>query len=867
MQVTYRSAYQAPEFHISHVDLNVDIYEPYTLVQARLRLLPVVAKTCTLSLNGQAELKALYVDGQPVPPDLFYTENDQLHINYPWKEEHLLEIHTHIYPERNTDLMGFYASQGHVLTQCEPEGFRRITYFLDRPDVMAIYTTILSADQKKYPVLLSNGNQVATGVTHEGRHWARWEDPFPKPSYLFAMVAAKLDVIRDQFITCSGRKVKLEVWTETADQYKAHWAVASLKRAMQWDEQRFGLEYDLERYMIVATSDFNMGAMENKGLNIFNTKYVLAHPNTETDMDFEAVEAVIGHEYFHNWTGNRVTCRDWFQLSLKEGLTVFRDQEFTADQTSHAVKRIQDVRALRQHQFTEDSGPMAHPIRPDSYIEMNNFYTMTVYEKGAEVVRMYQTLLGQEGFLKGLHLYFQRHDGQAVTCDDFRQAMADANKTDLEQFALWYSQAGTPVVHVHIDYEKQCQRYHIKVKQSCPPTPGQDDKKPMHIPLAIGVLNHDGTPLKFSGPQHPSAFTQILELRQEQEQFYFDALPPDVHFSLLRNFSAPIRLVYEQSADALCFLMAHDADPFARWEAGQRLMKQQLMSSVQIPGRAIKISESWLNACGHILDNTEMDPAFQVMMLTLPSAQELCDELHTDLHPDHVVLLRQDMQRAMAQALEERWETIYHQHHTYPYDYRDAGSRSLKLFALTMGCLNQQAWSIEEAQNLLQHCDNMTDRLGALVALRDGAHWQDFYQYLQKFSQDFSQDSLAMDKYFQLIAGRIAADNLKDIRQAQYHPAFMPNNPNKVRALIGGFGQNLLAFHRKDGASYRFMADEVIRLQGSNPSLASRLASTFNSWRKIESTRQKLMKEELERIAAVPQLAKDVYEIVQKALN
>ena len=871
MEVIQRTDYTPPLFAIDTVFLNVEILDDCVLVHAQSSIRKICPQEALLVLDGEAELTRLLLDGQELTPTAYELAEDRLQLCAAFQDQdiHVLDVHTRLYPEKNTDLMGLYASQGHLLTQCEPEGFRRITYFLDRPDVMAAYQVKITANQERYPVLLANGNLLDSGSLEDSRHWALWEDPFPKPSYLFAMVITKMEALRDHFTTRSGREVLLEVWTERQDQTKAAWAMASLKRAMRWDEQRFGLEYDLDRYMIVATRDFNMGAMENKGLNIFNTKYVLAHPETETDADFEAVEAVIGHEYFHNWTGNRVTCRDWFQLSLKEGLTVFRDQEFTADHTHPELKRIRDVRLLRRRQFAEDSGPMAHPVRPDSYMEINNFYTATVYEKGAEVVRMYQTLLGREGFLKGLKLYFERHDGQAVTCDDFRQAMTDANQANLEQFALWYSQAGTPVVHIETQYNAEERCYQFRIHQSCPATPGQASKEPFHIPLAIGLIDAQGQSMTFCGPQHPEAqSTQVISLHAAETQVSFADVPAGVRLSVLRDFSAPIRVVYPQSEEDLGFLMQHDENSFARWEAGQQLIKQQFFQTMKHPEQVQDVSPIWLQACQHILQDEDMNPALRVMMLSMTPAQELFDELHEEIDPELLMRTHRTMQTALAKQLSPLCEDVFLRHHTQSYHYEDADQRQLALFALRMACLAQDTWAQERAVALYASCDNMTDRLGALLALRDGpATLDDFMDCLQTFSERFSHDDLVMDKYFQMLAGRDDPQALQAIQNAMQHPSFQAHNPNKVRALFGSLGQNMRVFHRADGAAYRFMADTAIDVQAYNGHLASHLALAFSHWRRVEVGRRALMKEQLERIFATPNLSKDVYEVVQKSLD
>ncbi|WP_024301732.1 aminopeptidase N [Pseudogulbenkiania sp. MAI-1] len=867
-EVKYLKDYQAPAFNLDRVDLKFDIFDEVTRVYSRLLVRRHSGHDDNeLRLDGSARLMAVVLDGERLAEGRYRLDGEQLVIpDVP--DSFILEIETELDPAANTSLMGLYASNGNLFTQCEPEGFRKITYYLDRPDVMSKFTTTIVADKQKYPVLLSNGNKVGEGMVDKKRHWVRWVDPYRKPAYLFALVAGRLAVRRDSHTTPGGRQVTLEVWTEPADQDKVAHAMESLKRAMKWDEERFGLEYDLDIYMIVAVGDFNMGAMENKGLNIFNTKYVLARQENATDDDFHNVEGVIGHEYFHNWTGNRVTCRDWFQLSLKEGLTVFRDQEFSSDMSSRAVCRISDVKQLRALQFPEDAGPTAHPIRPESYIEMNNFYTMTVYEKGAEVVRMYQTLLGRDGFRKGMELYFKRHDGQAVTCDDFRAAMADANGVDLTQFSLWYSQAGTPLLSVSGQYSPAERTYTLTVKQSCPPTPGQPDKLPFHIPLALGLLGEDGAdlPLQLEGESEPQGTSRVLDVKLAEQRFVFVDVPVEPVPSLLRGFSAPVRLDFAWRDDELAFLMAHDSDPFCRWEAGQtlgqRLLRQQIAECQG--GRQGAPSETLVAAFRAVLKDHAADPAFKALMLTLPTEAELL-ELVDDADPVLIHEVREAMLDGLAQALRGEWHEAYDLNQTRSYRPQDSGKRALKNLALAMLCRLDDVWPAESAEAQCLQADNMTDQMGALSALRDRAG-AERDQCFAEFARRWVDDALVMDKYFMLVASCQLPDTLQRVREAMEHPAFSLKNPNKARALLGCFGRNQLHFHAADGSGYRFLAEQVEAIDGFNPQVASRLVQLFNRWKKLEPVRRGLMKAELERLLALP-LSRDVYEIVSKNLE
>jgi aminopeptidase N len=864
-QIKYRKDYAPTPFLIDKIDLVFELGETLSKVKSRLVIQrnPRAAPAQHLVLDGSAKLAALYLDGEKLAEPRYALGEENLTL-FEVPDSFILEVETEIDPSANTSLMGLYASNGNLFTQCEPEGFRKITYYLDRPDVMVKFTVTLIADRHQFPVLLSNGNKVGEGMLDKKRHWVKWVDPYKKPSYLFALVAGKLALLKDTFRTASGRDVKLEIYTEPADQDKVAHAMASLKRAMKWDEERFGLEYDLDTYMIVAVGDFNMGAMENKGLNIFNTKYVLAKQDTATDFDFEAVEAVIGHEYFHNWTGNRVTCRDWFQLSLKEGLTVFRDQEFSADMTSRAVKRIEDVKGLRAMQFPEDAGPTAHPIRPDSYIEMNNFYTMTVYEKGAEVVRMYQTLLGREGFRKGMDLYFKRHDGQAVTCDDFRMAMADANSADLEQFALWYSQAGTPQLDVKGSYDAGAQSYTLHIKQSCPATPGQPEKQPMHVPFALGLVGPDGEdqPLTLAGEGEPGPTTRVLDVKLAEQSFTFTGIAKAPVPSLLRDFSAPVHLSFDWREDELAFLMANDSDPFARWEASQTLARRVLTARLQNPAASIA---GLTEAFGAVLVDRSIDPAFTALMLVLPSEGEML-EWGEAVDPAALHAARDGVLNELAQALRGQWHEAFDLSRTHTFRHEDAGRRALKNLALAMLCRLPDVWPLEAAREQCLEADNMTDQIGALEAIKHRDTPQRS-ECLLDFSTRWVDEALVMDKYFALVASSVLPDTLAQVQEAMSHPAFALKNPNKARALIGSFTRNQSVFHAADGSGYRFVADQVLAIDAFNPQVASRLVQGFNRWKKLEPKRGALARAEIERILAHEGLSRDVYEIVSKNLS
>ncbi|MFC4161335.1 aminopeptidase N [Chitinimonas lacunae] len=873
-QPIYLKDYTPPAFLIDQVDLTFELDEEATRVTSRLVLHRNPAhpdRGAALRLDGrEMTLESLRLDGVALEADAYQLDEESLTIAAV-PDTAILEVVTLIHPELNTSLMGLYKSNGNFFTQCEAEGFRKITYYLDRPDVMARFTTTIVADRAKYPVLLSNGNRVGDGQFDRNRHWVKWVDPFRKPAYLFALVAGRLGKVEDSFVTASGRAVALEIYVEPHDLDKCAHAMNSVKKSMQWDEQVFGLEYDLDSYMIVAVSDFNMGAMENKGLNIFNTAYVLARPDTATDTDFDGIEAVIAHEYFHNWTGNRVTCRDWFQLSLKEGLTVFRDQEFSADMGSRAVKRIEDVRTLRTHQFAEDAGPMAHPVRPDSYIEINNFYTVTIYEKGAEVVRMYHTLLGREGFRRGMDLYFKRHDGQAVTCDDFRAAMADANGVDLTQFARWYSQAGTPVLRVRGHYDAAARTYTLDVAQSCPATPGQPTKLPFHIPLVLGLVGPDGVdlPLRLEGEPAAAAGSRVLDVTEAEQRFVFVDVAVEPVPSLLRGFSAPVKLDYPYSRAQLVHLMAHDSDPFCRWEAAQTLLLQDLNGLIDAAraGRPLQLADDVVAAFRSMLADTSLDPALTALMLTLPAESYLADQ-QQEIDPDAIRTALNFVRLGLARGLRNELKQTYSRLNdgaAYRFTAADVARRSLKNVCLAYLVELDEPALVELAQKQYRDASNMTDAYAALACLVEREAGD---EALAQFASKWADEALVMDKWFALQASSRRRGTVEHVRALLEHPSFQLTNPNKVRALIGGLlARNLAGFHRADGSGYEFAAEMILALDKLNPQIAARQVASFNRWRKLEPNRRAAMKAALERIAAESGLSRDVYEIVAKNLQ
>ncbi len=859
-----RSAYRAPDYLIDHVDLDFDLGEDETLVEARLairRRADAPDPRAPLVLDGEGlELRGIEVDGRPLAASEFRVEDDRLTIDdVPSRFE--LRTRVAIHPETNTQLSGLYKSSGNFCTQCEAMGFRRITFFLDRPDVMSRYTVSIEADRERYPVLLSNGNRIAEETLDGGRHRVRWEDPFPKPSYLFALVAGDLRCHEGSFTTRSGREVRLEIWVEPQNVDRCEHALRSLQRAMDWDERRFGLEYDLDVYMIVAVGDFNMGAMENKGLNVFNSKYVLARPETATDADYEAIEGVIAHEYFHNWTGNRVTCRDWFQLTLKEGLTVFRDQQFSADMTSAPVKRIDDVRMLRTAQFPEDAGPMAHPIRPESYISMDNFYTPTVYEKGAEVIRLYHTLLGSDGFRRGMDLYFERHDGQAVTCDDFRAAMADANGADLDQFERWYEQPGTPVLEAEGEYDADARRFALTLRQKAPEAHAREDFLAMHMPVSVGLLGRDGRDLE----------RRVLELREDEERFEFVDVPEKPVVSLLRGFSAPVQLRMERSREELAFLMGHDEDAFNRWDAGQTLAQDLILelAADHSGGRPLELDPIFVDAARRLLTDEGLDGSLKALALTLPGDKVLAQAMEeVDVEGLHAA--RRFAIRELASRLEDELRTVYERNRPdgpYRNDRASIDRRRLQNLALRYLAAAGSDEGVTLARAHFDAADNMTDSQAALGALVDHAR-SEGDEAVEIFYERWKHDPLVVDKWFQTRAMADRDDAVEVVLDLARHPDFTLENPNRARSLIGAFGSgNLFHFHRRDGAGYRFLADQVLALDPMNPQVAARMVSLFNQWRRFDAARRDLMRTELERIAALDGLSKDTGEIVGKALG
>ena len=872
----YLKDYQLPDYLIDTVELRFELEPAETRVSSRLtvRFHPDVHKdNRQLVLNGQElALIEIRIDGNLLS-DADYTLDDDTLILENIDDGALLEIETQIAPNQNTTLEGLYVSSGMFCTQCEAEGFRRITYFPDRPDVMARYTTTLVADKDRYPVLLSNGNPVDKGQLDDGRHWITWQDPFPKPSYLFALVAGNLYCKQDSFTTHSGRKVALEIYVEHENSRKCDHALHSLKQAMRWDEETYGREYDLDIFMIVAVNDFNMGAMENKGLNIFNSSCVLASPETATDADYYNIQSIIGHEYFHNWSGNRVTCRDWFQLSLKEGFTVFRDQEFSADLNSRPVKRIADVNVLRSHQFAQDASPMAHPVRPDSYIEISNFYTVTVYNKGAEVVRMIRNLCGGDGFRKGCDLYFERHDGQAVTTDDFVKAMEDANKLDLTQFRHWYSQAGTPVVQAITDYNADTQQFQLTLKQHCPATPGQEAKLPFHIPVEVALLDANGSPVttQLVGTDTGSASHHMLELRELTQIFTFESLSQRPRASLLRGFSAPVKIDIERSNEELAFLFASDPDAFNRWDAGQTLSLNILLALIDDiqQGLPLQLDDAFINAFHTTLNQEGLDPALISQALTLPAESYIADQCKTvDVEAIHQA--REFVRQQLATRLHAEFSAAYDRHHLdseYRFDAEHMAQRSLKNLCLSYLLETGDDHEIRRCLQQLDTARNMTDSLAALSALAQHDLPQRQLQ-LDRFYEKWQHDTQVVDKWFAIQAASPLPDALDKVRSLTTHPAFRLTNPNKVRALIGRFSMgNQVRFHSREGSGYRFLADQVIELDAINPQMAARLVSALSRWNRFDADRQALMQDELKRIASLAKISKDVFEIVSKSLD
>jgi aminopeptidase N len=878
-QAIFLKDYIPPAWWVDTVELHVAIHDDHAEVRARLacRRNPANPQQ-DMVLDGE-ELTLLEVgaDGTAIAPSRYTVGDENLTIHGPLPDSFTLETRVRIEPDKNTQLSGLYKSKDGYFTQCEAQGFRRITFFPDRPDVMARYSCTIEADRARFPQLLSNGNPVAAGELdggRTGRHWAKWEDPFAKPCYLFALVAAKLDVLEDHFVTASGRRVRCAVYVEPGKLDQCGHAMAALKKSMKWDEERFGLEMDLDHYMIVAVGDFNMGAMENKGLNIFNTKYVLARPDTATDTDYQGIDRVVAHEYFHNWTGNRVTCRDWFQLSLKEGLTVYRDQEFGEDLHSRAVTRIQEVRTLRVAQFPEDAGPMAHPIRPASYAEINNFYTATVYEKGAQVIRMIETLIGRDNFRKGMDLYFARHDGRAVTCEDFVAAMQDASGTDLTQFRRWYARAGTPRLKAEGVYDPAAKRYTLTLTQSLAPTAYEarlreagiaTEDGPLHIPVAVGLVLPNGS----------DAFpTRVLSLTEPTQTFSFEGISQPPVASVLRGFSAPVHLDFDQSDAELAHLMAHDSDPFNRWEAGQRLATRVLLAGIAVGGHGDTwIPQSLVNAFARVLADGKQDPAFAAEALALPAEQVLAEEVVAAggvIDPEAIHLARLNLRRHLAAklraALESTWQALAPSE-PYAPDGAQVGRRALSNACLAYLADADAAAVLPRLLAQLHDGGNMTDVIAALGILAN-QELPERETALADFHAKWKDEALVVDKWLSVQSTSRLPGTGARVRALMQHPAFDLKNPNKVYALVRAFcGANPRHFHALDGSGYQLAADVIIELQAMNPQVASRIARSFDRWRQFDAVRQGHARAALERIRACPELAKDLAEVVGNALK
>ncbi|WP_418139904.1 aminopeptidase N [Oceanimonas smirnovii] len=862
-QVQYRDDYQPPHYWIDTLDLDIQLHDTATEVVAISRVRRNGEHNEPLVLNGeQLELLSVSVNG--IETTQFEQEENALVLPQV-PQEFVLTIRNRINPSANTALEGLYKSGDAFCTQCEAQGFRRITYYLDRPDVLARFSTRITADATTCPFLLSNGNRVGQGVLDDGRHWVQWQDPFPKPAYLFALVAGDFDVLRDSYTTHSGREVSLEIFVDKGNLHRAGHAMDSLKASMRWDEQRCNLEYDLDIYMIVAVDFFNMGAMENKGLNVFNAKFVLADAETATDDDYLDVERVIGHEYFHNWTGNRVTCRDWFQLSLKEGLTVFRDQEFSSDLGSRTVNRISNVRIMRGPQFAEDAGPMAHPIRPDAVIEMNNFYTLTVYEKGSEVIRMLHTLLGEQAFQAGLALYLQRFDGQAATCDDFVAAMSEASGRDLTRFKRWYSQSGTPELTVRDAYDAGTQRYTLTVQQHTPPTKDQPEKLPLHIPLSVALYSEQGEPISLYLNGQPA--DAVLDVLENEQEFVFERVPSRPVPALLQGFSAPVKLDYPYTDEQLTLLARVSLDEFVRWDAVQMLINNTVRHNMALLQRrqAAVLPRSLLDVFRCTLEDSGIDRALKAEMLTLPDVNSLL-ELFEQANIEQLCEVRQHLAKELAEALMPAWQQAYEENQTpeYRIDHDDMARRALKNTALGYLALTGDQTRVADQ---FAAADNMTDTLGALRAAVRG-ELDCRHSMLTQFEQKWRNDGLVLDNWFRLQATAPGADTLARVRELMTHPTFSLTNPNRVRALIGAFCQgNPAQFHRIDGAGYDLLTEVLTTLNDSNPQVASRLLTPFIQFRRLDDGRQSLIKQRLQQLMALPSLSRDLYEKISKALD
>ncbi|HGE8319880.1 aminopeptidase N [Serratia marcescens] len=866
-QAKYRHDYRAPDYTTTDIDLDFSLDAETTRVTAVSKIKRQGTAGAPLVLDGEdLTLVSIQVDGQPWSA---YRQQDNQLIIDELPAQFTLTIVNDIHPAKNTALEGLYLSGDALCTQCEAEGFHHITYYQDRPDVLARFTTRIVADKARYPFLLSNGNRIGQGELADGRHWVQWQDPFPKPCYLFALVAGDFDVLRDSFTTRSGRKVALELFVDRGNLDRADWAMTSLKNSMKWDETRFGLEYDLDIYMIVAVDFFNMGAMENKGLNIFNSKYVLAKAETATDKDYLNIEAVIGHEYFHNWTGNRVTCRDWFQLSLKEGLTVFRDQEFSSDLGSRSVNRIDNVRVMRGAQFAEDASPMAHAIRPDKVIEMNNFYTLTVYEKGSEVIRMMHTLLGEANFQKGMQLYFERHDGSAATCDDFVQAMEDASNVDLSRFRRWYSQSGTPLLKVRDEYDAETQQYRLHVSQKTAPTADQPEKLPLHIPLDIELYDSEGNVIPLQKGGLP--VNNVLNVTEAEQTFVFDGVAHKPVPSLLREFSAPVKLDYPYSDQQLTFLMQHARNEFARWDAAQSLLATYIKLNVarHQQKQPLSLPLHVADAFRAVLLDEKLDPALAAQILTLPSENEIA-ELFATIDPEAIAAVHEAIVRCLARELADEWLAVYHANKTdgYRVEHGEIAKRALRNVCLGYLAFGEDVVLADQlVSEQYRQADNMTDSLAALSAAV-AAQLPCRDALLAAFDERWHQDGLVMDKWFVLQGSSPSADVLSKVRALLQHRSFSLSNPNRTRSLIGGFASgNPAAFHAADGSGYQFLAEILSDLNQRNPQIAARLIEPLIRLKRYDAGRQALMRKALEQLKGLENLSGDLYEKISKALD
>jgi aminopeptidase N len=873
-----RLDYRPPAFLVDDLALEFDLDPEATIVTATFafRRNPAALddeRTAPLVLDGEHQSRLrVHLDGRPLAHERLHVDDVSLAIRDA-PEQGTLTVRTEIAPARNVALEGLYVSSGIFCTQCEPEGFRRITYFLDRPDVLARYRVTVRADRLRYPQLLSNGNRIAAGELPDGRHFATWDDPFPKPTYLFALVAGDLAALEDEFVTASGRSVALRIYATAANLQRCRHAMDSLKRAMRWDEMRFGREYDLDTFMIFCADDFNFGAMENKGLNIFNSRLVLADPAMATDADYNAIEGVIGHEYFHNWSGNRVTCRDWFQLSLKEGLTVFRDQEFSSDQGSRAVERIGAIEYLRREQFAEDAGPMSHPVRPDEYQEINNFYTATVYEKGAELIRMQHALLGEAAFRRALDRYFERHDGQAVTCDDFVQSMQDASGVDLTQFRRWYAQAGTPLVTARGHYDAAARTYVLDVEQAVSSPQGANGRPPLHIPFAVGLLDASGNdvPLRLAGEPNAAGTTRVLHVTSRTQRFEFVDVATAPVPSLLRGLSAPVKVAFDYRDEELAHLAAHDSDDVNRWDAAQRLFANAVLALAQEhrDGKPLTVPESLSRVVGALLDDEASDPALRALAITLPDPAYVA-ALAPSIDPDGVMAAWIFIERSLAFSQRPALERAYERHRpraAYAPTQAQVGARSLSNLCLRyLGTLDDDAGHALAARQY-RAADNMTDAIAALAALRDSSSpiRDELYAH---FEARWHDEPLVLDKWFGLQARSLRSDTLQTVRALMAHPRFNARNPNRVRSLVGTFAlSNFARFHASDGSGYAFVADQVRALDATNPQLASTLAGAFSLWKRFDEPRRALMQRSLQRIARTANLSPDVTEIVTRTLG